>query len=104
MINFKTMTAIAVLVILTQTPYGLAVTSQQSGSGTGLSSSSSHILKVTGIVKKIENNILYLESGTSYNLTGVNVTYKEGKSLTPSNRKIAEMYFVNNYLKKVTIR
>ncbi|MEE9911464.1 MAG: hypothetical protein K4571_07040 [Deltaproteobacteria bacterium] len=61
------------------------------------------IMKFVGVVKKIEKNTLYMQSGKKYKLNGVKVEYAKGKPLS-RNKKMAEMYFVNGILKEVTIR
>ncbi len=73
--------------------------------GTPVASSPSQtkILKVTGIVSKIQNNTLYLESGKSYSLKGVKIEYGKGKPVF-QGKKMAEMFFINGVLKEVTIR
>jgi len=68
-------------------------------------SSSTKMTKVIGFVKKIENNVLYLENNKSYDLRNVKVTESPDRNNRISNKKwVAEMLFVNGALKEVNIR
>ncbi len=89
---------------------GLFLTGAQSyavvatyGTATGSSASSAKILKVAGIVSKVQNNVLYLSHGEKYSLSGVTVIYSKGQPVSRSH-KMAEMFFINGVLKEVTIR
>jgi hypothetical protein len=63
------------------------------------------MLKVTGVVKKIQNNILYLENNKGYNLSNVKITEAYDRNSRISEKKrMAEMLFINGTLKEVTIR
>jgi len=86
---------------------GQAVTSIGSSGKTSEETSQERvrIYKVVGFIKKIENNILYLENKQQYNLRSVKITRLSGKSSRISNQKwAAEMLFVNGVLKEVVIR
>lgn len=75
------------------------------GPGTPAASSPSQtkVLKVSGVVSKIQNNTLYLENGKSYSLKGVKIEHGKGKPVL-QGKKMAEMFFINGVLKEVTIR
>jgi len=63
------------------------------------------MLKVTGVVKKIQDNVLYLENNKRYNLKNVKVTEAYDRNNRISDKKLmAEMLFVNGTLKEVNIR
>ena len=67
------------------------------------------IKKISGTLKKIEGNVLYLKNETRYDLSGVKVLNYAGKSkkegvMISEKRRIAEMTFVNGKLKEVVIR
>ncbi|MCD6152988.1 MAG: hypothetical protein J7J07_03660 [Syntrophobacterales bacterium] len=69
----------------------------------------SRIKKISGTLKKIEGNILYLKNKTRYDLSGVKVLNYADKSknegvVISEKRRIAEMTFVNGKLKEVIIR
>src|SRR5271157_3388342 len=53
------------------------------------------VSKSSQLVKTIANNVLYLESGGSYDLTGVNVIDLTGTTRVSANKKLADMTFVN---------
>lgn len=63
------------------------------------------VKKISGILKKIEGNVLYLNNNTKHNLRGVKVidfTKKAGSTL--KKRKMVEMTFINGKLKEIIIR
>ena len=62
------------------------------------------VTKTSQFVKKITDNVLYLENKKSYELTGVNVIDLTGKKRVSQNKKLAEMTFVNGKLKEVILR
>jgi len=66
------------------------------------------IKKISGVLKKIEGNILYLKNNTRYDLSGVKIFNYAGKSkeeaVVSEKRKLVEMTFVNGKLKEVIIR
>jgi len=62
------------------------------------------VSKSSQFVKKIANNVLYLEGNKSYDLDGVNVIDLTGKSRVSANKKLADMTFVNGVLKEVILR
>ncbi|MFA6411648.1 MAG: hypothetical protein WCW53_03060 [Syntrophales bacterium] len=62
-------------------------------------------LRVTGVVKKMENNVLYLENNKRYDLRNVKVTEAYDLNNRISDKKrMAEMLFINGTLKEVNIR
>jgi len=86
---------------------GQAVTPTGSSGKTseGTSQKTVRMFKVVGFIKKIENNILYLENKQQYDLRSVRITRLSGKSNRISNQKwAAEMLFINGVLKEVIIR
>jgi len=67
--------------------------------------SQTKMLKVTGVVKKMQDNILYLENNKRYNLRNVKVTEAYDRNNRISDKKrMAEMLFINGKLKEVNIR
>jgi len=66
------------------------------------------IVKIAGVVKKIDGRFLYLVNEQKYSLSGVKVVDYSGKTKSdegPSRiRKIAEMTFIDGTLKEVVIR
>lgn len=63
------------------------------------------MLRVTAVVTKIENNILYLEDKKHYNLANVKITdYSKTGKHRADQRKLAEMLFIRNRLKEVILR
>jgi hypothetical protein len=62
------------------------------------------IAKSSQFVKKIANNVLYLEGNKSYDLDGVKVIDLTGKTRVSANKKLADMTFVNGVLKEVILR
>ena len=86
---------------------GQAVTSTGSSGKTSEETSQERVrmYNVVHFIKKIENNILYLENKQQYDLRHVKVTRLSGKSSRLSNQKwAAEMLFINGVLKEVVIR
>jgi hypothetical protein len=64
----------------------------------------SQVTKSSQFVKRIANNVLYLEGNKSYDLEGVNVVDLTGKSRVSDKKKLADMTFVNGVLKEVILR
>lgn len=62
------------------------------------------VSKSSQFVKKIANNVLYLEGNKSYDLDGVKVIDLTGKTRVSANKKLADMTFVNGVLKEVILR
>ena len=62
------------------------------------------VSKSSHFVKKIANNVLYLEGTKSYDLDGVNVIDRTGKTRVSEKKKLADMTFVNGVLKEVILR
>jgi hypothetical protein len=106
MLKFKYIVALLVLFIFfTAYPIQAVVSTGGStgGSTAGALTGQPAMMKVVGVVNKIENNILYLQSGQKYSLSGVKVEYSKGKPIS-RRKKMADMFFVNGALKEVTIR
>lgn len=105
MLKFKYIILSVLLILFIAYPIQAEVSTGGStgGASSGPLTSQPEILKVAGVVKKIENNTLYLQSGKKYSLNGVRVEYSKGKAVSGS-KKIADMFFMNGKLKEVTIR
>ncbi|OQB54209.1 MAG: hypothetical protein BWX99_02186 [Deltaproteobacteria bacterium ADurb.Bin151] len=106
MLRFKYIVVLSILFILfTAYPIQAVVSTGGStgGSAAGELTGQPAIMKFVGVVDKIENNTLYLQSGQKYSLNGVKVEYSKGKPISRS-KKMADMFFVNGVLKEVTIR
>jgi hypothetical protein len=75
------------------------------GGGKGTpSSNQTQVTKSSQFVKRIANNVLYLEGNKSYDLNGVNVIDSTGKSRVSATKKLADMTFINGALKEVILR
>ncbi len=75
------------------------------GGGTGAPpDNQTQVTKSSQFVKRIANNVLYLEGNKSYDLNGVNVIDLTGKSRVSATKKLADMTFVNGVLKEVILR
>jgi len=84
---------------------GQAVTATRETGTAASSPSQTRMMKVTGFIKKIENNVLYLENNQRYDLSNVSVTDLSGSGNRVSTKKrTAEMLFVNDKLREVVIR
>lgn len=105
MLKFKYIMLSVLFILFISYPVQAVVSTGEStgGASSGVVTSQPEILKVAGVVDKIENNILYLQSGQKYSLDGVRVEYSKGKPVSRS-KKMADMFFVNGQLKEVTIR
>jgi len=106
MLKLKYIVALSVLFILfTIYPIQAVVSTGGSTGGAtpGKLTGQPEILRVVGVVKKIENNTLYMQSGQKYSLNGVRVEYSKGKPISRT-KKMADMFFINGVLKEVTIR
>ena len=68
------------------------------------SGSQTQVTKFSQFMKRIANNVLYLEGNKSYDLTGVKVIDLTGKSRVSEKKKLADMTFVNGVLKEVILR
>ena len=68
------------------------------------SANQTQVTKSSQFVKRIANNVLYLEGNKSYDLNGVNVIDLTGKSRVSATKKLADMTFVNGVLKEVILR
>ena len=62
------------------------------------------VTKSSQFVKRIANNVLYLEGNKSYDLSGVNVIDLTGKSRVSDKKILADLTFVNGILKEVILR
>lgn len=102
MSKYRFVTGLVVLLIFASVSFSIALTSNSKESNTASSASTTKILKVVGIVKMITSTTLYLENNKQYNLSNVKVRYNKGK-INSKNKQKAEMFFVNDVLKEVTI-
>jgi len=102
MSKYRFVTGLVVLLIFASVSFSIAFTSTSNGLNTASSTSTTKILKVVGIVKMITSTTLYLENNKQYNLSNVKVRYNKGKINSKKKQK-AEMFFVNDVLKEVTI-
>ncbi len=62
--------------------------------------------RLTGFMKKMENNVLYLEDNSRYNLTGVVVITRPRdpqEQAAAGKKTMVEMIFLNSQLKQVVI-
>jgi hypothetical protein len=96
-------TGLVVLLIFASVSFSTALMSTSGGSSTVPPPAQTKMLKVVGVVIKISGNTLYLENNKKYDLSNVKVRYNKGKKIAKS-KKIAEMFFVNNVLKEVSIK
>jgi hypothetical protein len=62
------------------------------------------VTKSSQFVKRIANNVLYLEGNKSYDLDKVNVIDLTGKRRISDKKKLADLTFVNGVLKEVILR
>ena len=102
MSKYKFVTGLIVLLIFASVSFSIAFTSTSKELNTASSPSTTKILKVVGVVKMITSTTLYLENNKQYNLSNVKVIYNKGKINSKKKQK-AEMFFVNDVLKEVTI-
>ena len=102
MSKYKFVTGLVVLMIFASVSFSIAFTSTSKELNTASSPSTTKILKVVGVVKMITSTTLYLENNKQYNLSNVKVTYNKGK-INSKKKPKAEMFFVNDVLKEVTI-
>lgn len=105
MLHFKYISMVVSIVLMSFFLIGtesFAVT-PEAGTPAASSPSQTKVLKVAGIVSKIQNDTLYLENGKRYGLKGVKIEYGKGKPVS-RGKKMAEMVFINGVLKEVTIR
>jgi hypothetical protein len=68
------------------------------------SGNQTQVTKSSQFVKKIANNVLYLEGNKSYDLSGVNMIDLTGKSRVSDKKILADLTFVNGVLKEVVLR
>jgi hypothetical protein len=102
MSKYKFVTGLVVLIIFASVSFSIALTSTSEELNAASSPSTTKILKVVGIVKMITGTTLYLENNKQYNLSNVKVTYNKSKIISKKKQK-AEMFFVNDVVKEVTI-
>ena len=102
MSKYKFVTGLIVLLIFASVSFSIAFTSTSKELNTASSPSTTKILKVVGVVKMITSTTLYLENNKQYNLSNVKVINNKGKINSKKKQK-AEMFFVNDVLKEVTI-
>ena len=77
-----------------------ALTATSVGGGKGAPpAGQNQVTKSSQFVKRIANNVLYLENKKSYDLTGVKVIDLTGTKRVSQNKKLAELMFVNGELK-----
>ena len=62
------------------------------------------VTKSSQFVKRIADNVLYLENKKSYDLKEVNVIDLTDKRRVSEKKKLAELMFVNGVLKEVILR
>jgi hypothetical protein len=81
------------------------VPSSGNKSGAGSASSPAKIFKTTVIVTKLESSTLYAANGQKYDLHGAKVNnYIASRKNKTDKNTIAELTYVNDVLKEVTIR
>ena len=105
MMKFRLIVIGIISVIFFTASASLAVTAIK-GSGSASSAPSSvKIFKVTVIVTKLESSTLYASNGQKYDLHNVKVNnYTASRKNKTDKNMIAELTYVNNVLKEVTIR
>jgi len=102
MLKNKILSALVVLMTVMCLLVGSGMALTSAGLGNDYSPSTTKILKVVGLVKMVTATTLYLENKKKYSLTDVKVINKTYKSI-PGKKKKAEMIFVNDVLKEVSI-
>jgi len=104
MLKFK-MTALLIILLFLLTGNTCPAMTTDSVSA-GPSERQNQILKVSLVVKRLERDVLYVESGATYSLRAVRVDYSHYKAQpsSPGKRRIADLFFVNGVLKEVTIQ
>jgi len=68
--------------------------------------SQNQMTRLTGFMKKMENNVLYLEDNSRYNLTGVVVITRPrdpNEQAVAGKKTVVEMIFLKSQLKQVVI-
>lgn len=95
---------ISFLFVLSVTDAGARMATSSVGGKGAPSGNETQVSKSSQFVKKIANNVLYLEGNKSYDLSGVNVIDLTGKSRVSDKKKLADLTFVNGVLKEVILR
>jgi hypothetical protein len=105
MIKFRLIVIGVISVVFFTTSASLAVMAIK-GSGSASSAPSSvKLFKTTVIVTKLESSTLYAVNGQKYDLHNVKVNnYTASRKNKTDKNMIAELTYVNNVLKEVTIR
>lgn len=98
--KFRLITGLIVIIVFSL--LSICMAEEGPDGASGASSSTVEILKTVGIIKMIKGDTLYLENNQKYNLSSAKVKYDPGKP-KPGKKRKAEMYFVNDVLKEVTI-
>ena len=78
----------------------------QRGQGTQGVTNQNQVKRLTGFMKKMENNVLYLEDNSRFNLTGVVVitSPKDPYEQAAAGKKtVVELIFLKNQLKQVVL-
>jgi hypothetical protein len=68
------------------------------------SGTKNEVMKSSHFVKKIENNMIYLENNKKYSLNGVTVTNLTATNRISQKKTMAELMFVKGELKEVILR
>lgn len=90
--------------VFSVTDAGAAMASGARGREGAPPTNQTQVTKSSQFVKRIANNVLYLEKNKSYDLNGVNVIDLTGKSRVSEKKKLADLTFVNGVLKEVVLR
>jgi hypothetical protein len=83
----------------------VAVTKDTSQRGQGVTSQN-QMRRLTGFMKKMENNVLYLEDNSRYNLAGVVIITRPrdpNEQAAAGKKTVVEMIFLQSQLKQVVI-
>jgi hypothetical protein len=84
----------------------VAVTKDTSQRGQRSQGVTNQMKRLTGFMKKMENNVLYLEDNSRYNLAGVVVITRPrdpNEQAVAGKKTVVEMIFLNSQLKQVVI-
>jgi len=95
---------ISFLFVFSVTDVGARMATSAVGGQGAPSGNQTQVTKSSQFVKKIANNVLYLEGNKSYDLEGVKVIDLTGKGRVSDKKKLADMTFVNGVLKEVILR
>jgi len=106
--RMRSFVMILVLLIASTALAAVAVTkdtSQRGRQSQGVTNQN-QMKRLTGFMKKMENNVLYLEDNSRYNLTGVVVITRPRDPLEQAaagKKTMVEMIFLKNQLKQVVL-